>query len=289
MKFDFFTIDDDIYPKYLKEIENPPKKLYYKGNLELLKSNRILSVVGTRNPSSYGKLACEHIVKKLIKADITIVSGLASGIDSIAHRVCIDNKKNTIGVIATGLDIVYPASNLRLYEEIERTGLILSEYEVGTRPFKQNFPERNRIIAGLSMGTIIIESKEKGGSLITANLALDYNRDVYAVPGDIFSEYSKGCNKLIRDARAKLLINPEEILDDYCWDCLENDNNKNLKLTENQKKIINVLGRDKGLESIVSETRIEQSEILSELLTLEVMGLIKSLPGGRYKKVMDLV
>ena len=204
MNYDFITINDDIYPECLKEISDPPEKLYYKGNLELLKSERMIAVVGTRNPSSYGKLCCEYMIKKMSKADITIVSGFAKGIDSIAHKTSLITGTKTIAVIASGLDIVYPASNLSLYKEIEEKGLILSEYEAGTKPFKGNFPRRNRIIAGLSKGIIVVESKDRGGSLITADLALEYNRDVYAVPGDIFSEYSKGCNNLIRDAKANL-------------------------------------------------------------------------------------
>ena len=284
MKYNYFTIEDDIYPQCLREISNPPLKLYYKGNLDLLKDERLIAVVGTRNPSSYGKLCCEYMVKKMTSANITIVSGFAKGIDSIAHKTSLLAGGKTIAVIASGLDIVYPASNLSLYREIEEKGLILSEYEAGVKPFKFNFPQRNRIIAGLSKGTIVVESKDRGGSLITADLALEFNRDVYAVPGDVFSEYSKGCNNLIRDSKAKSLSNINELLDDYSWKIEEK--NINNKYTQNQLLILNSLSSEKNLDNILMETKIEQTEILAELMTLEIMGVIKSIAGGRYKKIL---
>ena len=284
MNYNFITIKDDVYPECLKEISNPPLKLYYKGNLDLLKEERLIAVVGTRNPSSYGKLCCEYMVKKMSRANITIVSGFANGIDSIAHKTSLLTDGKTIAVIASGLDIVYPASNLSLYREIEEKGLILSEYEAGVKPFKSNFPQRNRIIAGLSKGTIVVESKDRGGSLITADLALEFNRDVYAVPGDVFSEYSKGCNNLIRDARAKSLSNINELLEDYSWNIEEK--NENNKYTKNQLLILNSLSSEKNLDNILIETKIEQTEILAELMTLEIMGVIKSIAGGRYKKIL---
>lgn len=284
MKYNYFTIEDDIYPQCLREISNPPLKLYYKGNLDLLKDERLIAVVGTRNPSSYGKLCCEYMVKKMTSANITIVSGFAKGIDSIAHKTSLLTGGKTIAVIASGLDIVYPASNLSLYREIEEKGLILSEYEAGVKPFKFNFPQRNRIIAGLSKGIIVVESKDRGGSLITADLALEFNRDVYAVPGDVFSEYSKGCNNLIRDSKAKSLSNINELLDDYSWKIEEK--NINNKYTQNQLLILNSLSSEKNLDNILMETKIEQTEILAELMTLEIMGVIKSIAGGRYKKIL---
>ena len=284
MKYNYFTIENDIYPQCLKEISNPPLKLYYKGNLDLLKDERLIAVVGTRNPSSYGKLCCEYMVKKMTSANITIVSGFAKGIDSIAHKTSLLAGGKTIAVIASGLDIVYPASNLSLYREIEEKGLILSEYEAGVKPFKFNFPQRNRIIAGLSKGTIVVESKDRGGSLITADLALEFNRDVYAVPGDVFSEYSKGCNNLIRDSKAKSLSNINELLDDYSWKIEEK--NINNKYTQNQLLILNSLSSEKNLDNILIETKIEQTEILAELMALEIMGVIKSIAGGRYKKIL---
>lgn len=287
MSYNFFTIDDEIYPENLKEIPEPPDKIYYLGDVDILKKERIISVVGTRSVSSYGKLSCEKIVKKLTKADVTIVSGLALGVDSVAHETSLANKGKTIAVIASGIDMVYPASNLSLWKKLEKYGLIITEYEPGTKPYRQNFPRRNRIIAGLSKGTIIIESKKKGGSLITADLALDFNRDVYAVPGDIFSENSEGCNALIRDSKAKLLLSADEILEDYNWEELEKelDNDKYNNLNKNKIKILNSLVREKSLDALINESKIDLQTILSEVVELEIMGLIKSIAGGKYKKI----
>ncbi|MCI5725759.1 DNA-processing protein DprA [Fusobacterium sp.] len=285
MRDNFFTIDDDIYPEILKNIYNPPKKIYYKGNLKLLKEKKKIAIVGTRNNSSYGALCCEKIVKDLIAEDIVIISGFARGIDSIAHRICIENNGKTIAVVASGLDIVYPSSNVNLWKKIEENGLILSEYEYGTKPFRANFPQRNRIIAGLSEGVIVIESKEKGGSLVTANIALDEGRDVYAVPGEIFSDLSRGCNNLIRDSKAKLLNSVEEILKDYNWIMNKNILKEDKNFTEIQSKILNCLVYEKTLDRIVQELNMSTSELLYEIMELEIKGHIKSLAGGKYIKI----
>ncbi|MDY5305841.1 DNA-processing protein DprA [Fusobacterium gastrosuis] len=285
MRDNFFTIDDDIYPEILKNIYNPPKKIYYKGNLKLLKEKKKIAIVGTRNNSSYGALCCEKIVKDLIAEDIVIISGFARGIDSIAHRICIENNGKTIAVVASGLDIVYPSSNVNLWKKIEENGLILSEYEYGTKPFRANFPQRNRIIAGLSEGVIVIESKEKGGSLVTANIALDEGRDVYAVPGEIFSDLSRGCNNLIRDSKAKLLNSVEEILKDYNWLMNKSILKEDKNFTEIQSKILNCLVYEKTLDRIVQELNMSTSELLYEIMELEIKGHIKSLAGGKYIKI----
>lgn len=285
MRDNFFTIDDDIYPEILKNIYNPPKKIYYKGNLKLLKEKKKIAIVGTRNNSSYGALCCEKIVKDLIAEDIIIISGFARGIDSIAHRICIENNGKTIAVVASGLDIVYPSSNINLWKKIEENGLILSEYEYGTKPFRANFPQRNRIIAGLSEGVIVIESKEKGGSLVTANIALDEGRDVYAVPGEIFSDLSRGCNNLIRDSKAKLLNSVEEILKDYNWIMNKSILKEDKNFTEIQSKILNCLVYEKTLDRIVQELNMSTSELLYEIMELEIKGHIKSLAGGKYIKI----
>lgn len=285
MRDNFFTIDDDIYPEILKNIYNPPKKIYYKGNLKLLKEKKKIAIVGTRNNSSYGALCCEKIVKDLIAEDIVIISGFARGIDSIAHRICIENNGKTIAVVASGLDIVYPSSNVNLWKKIEENGLILSEYEYGTKPFRANFPQRNRIIAGLSEGVIVMESKEKGGSLVTANIALDEGRDVYAVPGEIFSDLSRGCNNLIRDSKAKLLNSVEEILKDYNWIMNKSILKEDKNFTEIQSKILNCLVYEKTLDRIVQELNMSTSELLYEIMELEIKGHIKSLAGGKYIKI----
>lgn len=287
MEKSFFTIDDEIYPESLKNTCDPPQKIYYRGNLDLLRSDRLIAIVGTRRNTAYGKLCCENIVKKLMDADVTIVSGFAMGIDTISHKTCIDNNGKTIAVIASGLDIVYPASNLKLWKEIEKKGLILSEYNYGTKPFRSNFPKRNRIIAGLSKATVIIESKEKGGSLITANMALEEGRDIFAVPGNIFSENSKGSNSLIRDSKAKLLLSADEILEEYGWAALNKvSNEKNSELSNIQKRILDLLSSEKSLDSLVQELNLDLSSVLSEIMELELTGAIKSMPGGKYIKLL---
>lgn len=287
MEKSFFTIDDEIYPESLKNICDPPQKIYYRGNLDLLRSDRLIAIVGTRRNTAYGKLCCENIVKKLMDADVTIVSGFAMGIDTISHKTCIDNNGKTIAVIASGLDIVYPASNLKLWKEIEKKGLILSEYNYGTKPFRSNFPKRNRIIAGLSKATVIIESKEKGGSLITANMALEEGRDIFAVPGNIFSENSKGSNSLIRDSKAKLLLSADEILEEYGWAALNKvSNEKNSELSNIQKRILDLLSSEKSLDSLVQELNLDLSSVLSEIMELELTGAIKSMSGGKYIKLL---
>lgn len=288
MKNNFFTIDDEIYPESLKNIANPPNKIYYLGNLNLLKNERFISIVGTRSNSSYGKLCCENIVKKLVKSDVVIVSGFALGIDTIAHKTALENAGKTIAIVASGLDIVYPASNINLWKEIAEKGLILSEFDLGVKPFRANFPRRNRIIAGLSRATVVIESKEKGGSLVTADLALEEGRDVYAVPSDIFSENSKGCNNLIRDCRAKLLNNADEILSDYDW--IENfdvreEEEKFSSFSKIQKEILKALTSEKTLDKLIEEIECDSNDILSEIMELEILGLIKSLAGGKYIKL----
>lgn len=286
MEKSFFTIDDKIYPESLRNICDPPQKIYYKGNLELLKNDKLLSIIGTRRNTAYGKLCCENIVKKLVEANVTIVSGFAMGIDTISHKTCIENGGNTIAVIASGLDVVYPASNLKLWKEIEKKGLILSEYDYGTKPFRANFPKRNRIIAGLSRATIVIESKEKGGSLITANMALEEGRDVFAVPANIFFENSKGCNLLIRDSRAKLLTSADEILEEYAWKIKENESEeKDQNFNENQRKILKLLDCEKTLDSLVQELNLDLSTVLAEIMELELTAVVKSLPGGKYIKL----
>lgn len=290
MKYNFFTIDDDIYPKKLKEIDDPPQKIYYLGNLDLLKEEKIISVVGTRKASDYGKICCEKIVSELVRENILIVSGFASGIDTISHETALNNNGKTIAIMPCGIDIVYPARNINLWKKISEKGLILSEFEIGVKPYKQNFPLRNRIIAGISSGTLVVESKEKGGSLITANLALEYNRDVFAIPGDIFSENSRGCNLLIKKSEAKLVSNAEEILEEYDWEIKnKNDEEENLEdLTEIQKKILNILSREKNLDEILGELDIEidLGSLLSELMQLEILKKIKSISGGKYKRII---
>ena len=208
-KVKVITILDGGYPQRLKEIYLPPIVLFYRGNLSLI-NQRAVAVVGSRDHSKYAKECIREIIPELVKDDIVVISGLARGVDTLAHEETLKANGNTIAVIGSGLDVVYPLENSKLYDLIAKRGLILSEYPLQSRPLKFHFPYRNRIIAGLSHGVCVIEAKEKSGSLITANLALSENREVFAVPGSIFSIHSKGTNSLI-EAGACLVSSSETI------------------------------------------------------------------------------
>ena len=208
-KVKVITILDGGYPQRLKEIYLPPIVLFYRGNLSLI-NQRAVAVVGSREHSKYAKDCIREIIPALVKDDIVVISGLARGVDTLAHEETLKANGSTIAVIGSGLDVVYPLENSKLYDVIAKKGLILSEYPLQSRPLKFHFPYRNRIIAGLSHGVCVIEAKEKSGSLITANLALSENREVFAVPGSIFSIHSKGTNSLI-EAGACLVSSGETI------------------------------------------------------------------------------
>ena len=208
-KVKVITILDGAYPQRLREIYLPPIVLFYRGNLSLI-NQRSVAIVGSRDHSKYAKDCIHDLIPSIVKDDIVVISGLARGVDTLAHEETLKVNGNTIAVIGSGLDVVYPSENLKLYDVIAKRCLILSEYPLQSRPLKFHFPYRNRIIAGLSHGVCVIEAKEKSGSLITANLALSENREVFAVPGSIFSIHSKGTNSLI-EAGACLVSSSETI------------------------------------------------------------------------------
>lgn len=210
----FTTIVQNNYPSLLKHISDPPPILFYKGDIHLASHSKLLSVVGTRYPSQYGILALKHILQPLIKENWVIVSGMAKGIDTSAHESALNNNGKTIAVIAGGLNHVYPKENISLSEKISSSHLLLSEHPSYTKPQKWHFPMRNRIISGLSIGTIVIQAKSRSGSLITAHQALEQNREVFAVPGSIFDECSSGTNELILNG-AKLVREAEDIKEEF--------------------------------------------------------------------------
>lgn len=211
--FSFVTIMDDEYPELLREIYNPPIALFYLGNVDLL-AGKNLAMIGSREATPQGKMMIEQLVPKLVEEDITIVSGLAKGNDTYAHQAAIRHQGQTIAVIGCGLDIVYPKTNGRLQSFIAKEQLLISEYLPNTKPLKYHFPSRNRIIAGMSRGTCVIEAKKKSGTFITAQLALEEGRDVFAVPGNPLTEYSEGCLHLIQDG-AKCVWKSEDILEEW--------------------------------------------------------------------------
>jgi DNA processing protein len=289
------SILDDEYPANLKNIYDAPVILYYKGNLT--KNDAFsLSVVGTRNPSEYGKNVCRKIVEELSHNMIPIVSGMARGIDSLAHKTTLSNNDITYAVLGCGIDVVYPPENEKLYNEIIDNGAVISEFELGAGPDKVNFPRRNRIISGISIGTLIVESGIRGGSLITAEFALDQNKEVFAVPGNINSGKSEGCNNLIKKGQAKLVDSVEDIFSElnYKLDGFLKKDIVNLKESEKtaiamsifEKSIIDMLSNEpKHIDEINSTTGLSISDCLVNLLSLEFKGLIKQLPGRYFIKI----
>jgi DNA processing protein len=212
----FIPIYDEKFPHLLKEISDPPPLLYYKGDISLAQRPNLISVVGTRYPTNYGKSALEHLLKPLIMDNWIIVSGMAKGIDTLAHETALNNHGKTIAVIAGGLFHLYPKQNISLAKILMSSHLILSEHPPTTPPQKWHFPMRNRIISGLSAGTIVIQAKKRSGSLITAQQALEQNREVFAVPGSIFDECSSGTNELIQSG-AKLVQDATHIIEEFSF------------------------------------------------------------------------
>lgn len=276
-------IGDEIYPESLKNIPKPPVFLYYRGKIELLKEERKIAVVGTRRMTSYGTIVCEKITKELATTGITTVSGLARGIDGICHRTTLINNGKTIAVVGSGLDVVYPSQNYGLWKDIEKHCLVLSEFSLGTPPLAYNFPIRNRIIVGLSRGILVVESKESGGSLITANLGLECGRDIFAVPGDILSPCSVGTNDLIKRSCAKLTTCADDILVEYGW---KNKANKEdlCDLTSQEKIVMEALDCEQTFDEILIKTNIITKHLLALLMDLEIKGYVKSTSGGRYRR-----
>lgn len=276
----FFDIE---YPEILKTIYFPPIFLYVKGNIEQVDSTAI-AIVGTREPSNYGKTIAENFSCELSKKGITTISGLARGIDTIVHQATLKNQGRTIAVTGSGLDVVYPAENKKLFQDISENGLIVSEYPLGTKPDAQNFPRRNRIISGMSLGTLVIETKVNGGAINTANYALDQGREVFAIPGLINSKTSEGPNLLIQKGNAKLVTKVEDMLDELRIK-FDDKNQKAMTLTHVQlnlfeEKILNVLkDGEKQIDEISQLSGFSTSECLVNLLSMEFKGVVIQRPG----------
>ena len=276
------NIKDKEYPKLLKEIPDPLQILYVKG--EFLSNELCFGVVGTRRFSSYGKEVALEIAGDLAEAGITIVSGLAPGIDTFSHQAAVERGGRTIAVLGTGIDekSIYPQSNVKLARKIvESGGCLISEYPPGTPGFKTNFPQRNRIISGLSLGVLVVEAKQKSGALITANYAFGQKRKVFAVPGQIFSSNSRGPHILIKRG-AKLVENAEDILRDL--DLPRETRQKDLKgETREEDFILNALKEGAlDIDKIIQKTNLAPSTVNSLLTILEIKGKIRNLGGNIY-------
>jgi DNA processing protein len=284
LKIKIRTILDPQYPKLLKEIISPPVILYFKGFFED-NDEVALAVVGSRKMSPYGQMVTEEIVKGLAGEGLTIVSGLALGIDGVAHQTALNGHGRTIGVLACGLDQIYPVVHYQLGERIiAQNGALISEYPVGAHSLKQNFPLRNRIIAGLALGTLVIEAAENSGALLTARHALENNREVFAVPGEIFNGHSVGTNNLIKMG-AKLVTSPEDILVEL------NLPQKRQQLileevipdTKEEQELLVLLGeKPVHIDKISQISKLDIAAINSTLLMMEMKGKIKNLGGQQY-------
>lgn len=283
---------DDDYPYRLREIEDAPIVLFFTGNANL-NAKHVISIVGTRKISEYGKDICNRFLPKLkdIAPDALILSGLAYGVDICAHRASLENNLPTVGILAHGLDRIYPSMHRDTAVKMLNNGGLLTEYMSQTNPDKGNFVRRNRIVAGMADATIVVESAEKGGALITASLAFDYSRDVFAFPGRINDEYSAGCNKLIAEQKATLITSANDFAKAMNWEINHADIAAKQPtlfpvLTEDEEKIWNELaGKTEGVTANVLcvSLNIPIHRIISTLSTMITNGWVKQLCGGRYK------
>lgn len=279
---------DNNYPLRLKRCADSPVILYARGNV-LPHNDRMLAVVGTRNATDYGRRMCEKLVAELSEYDVGIVSGLAYGIDTEAHKNSLKYNLNTYAVLGHGLQTIYPGKNLHLARQIENTGSLISEYISETNPDRENFPQRNRIIAGLCDAVLIVEAADRGGALITSYIAQGYNRDVFAVPGRVDDKYSLGCNSLIKNQQACIVLNGNDIVINMNW------NNKIKRgalqqvlfyeLNDNQQQIVEYIKETAGsdIDTISDNLDIPIGKLSCELLDLELKGVVCCLPGKVYK------
>jgi len=285
------TYKDELYPRKLLNVYDRPPYIYVRGSLN--KDDINIAIVGSRAASTYGKYTTEKISRDLALKGVTVVSGMARGIDSAAHRGAITAHGRTIAILGSGLDIVYPPENKKLFADIIENGAVISEFSLGTPPRAVNFPVRNRIISGMSYGVVIVEAGEKSGSLITARLALEQGREVFAVPGSIDSAGSRGTNKLIKQG-AKLIENTDDIIEEILPQIevgalskstpVSNNEDPDRKLSEvlNEvgKKILNSVSKKSvHIDDLISSTGLPSADILSELTTMELKGIIQQNPG----------
>lgn len=284
-----FFLSDDEYPKRLKNCPDAPILLYFKGNADL-NSTKLVSIVGTRNATDYGREICKSLIADLKVHKPLIVSGLAYGIDGAAHKESLKHDIPTVGVLAHGLDRIYPAPHRGLAEKMVNCGGLLTEFMSDTIPDRENFPKRNRIIAGLADVTIVVEANIKGGALITAELANSYNRDVFAYPGRLNDEFSSGCNYLIKTNRANLITKVADLEYILGWDSkpdlmMKPQLSLLIDLTEDEQIIANVLSSrlSVAVDDLALLTGFQQSKLAVTILGMEMQGTVIALPGKLYK------
>lgn len=275
------TIRDDLYPAALKAIPDPPLVLYKKGPLKT--NGPALAIVGSRRATEEGKNLAEKIADTLSSVGITIVSGLARGIDGAAHRGALAGKGKTLAILGCGLDIVYPSEHDRLLRKIGEEGAVFTEYGLGERPMAGHFPERNRIIAGLARGVLVIEATEKSGSLITARLGIEYGKSVMAVPGSIFSDGSKGTNALIKQG-ARLVDTIEDIISE-CFPEIRIGNKLPIDMNEREGYIYSIVGHGKiHVDEVIEKSNMGAKEVMAILTMLEMKEAVREVAGGFYIK-----
>lgn len=282
---------DPEFPNYLKHCVDGPILLFKNGNINL-KDKKIISIVGTRNNTAYGSAFCEKLIEDIAPLDPIIVSGFAYGIDICAHRAALKNGLQTIACLAHGLNQIYPKSHLRYVDEIHKNGGFLTEFWSTSNPDRENFLKRNRIIAGMSEATIVIESAEKGGSLVTADIANSYNRDVFAVPGRVKDKYSLGCNNLIKAQKAQMLTSAGDLAYLMGWQPEENkavtvQKQLFVELDDNEKIIYSFLQKDgrQLVDQIALKCQMPVFKTVSRLLNMEMKGMIRPLPGKQYEAI----
>lgn len=278
--------EDEHYPKRLLNCYDHPLLLYYKGN-KVLNHHRVVGVVGTRKATSYGRRYCNELIEGLQDKDILVVSGLAYGIDSCAHQKSVALDIPTVGVLGHGLDMIYPDQNSKLVVEMQRKGGLLSEFLSKTKPDREHFPKRNRVVAGMCDALIVVESGEKGGALITAELANSYNRDVFAVPGRLNDSFSKGCNNLIKTNRAVLVQSVNDIAYIMGWGNKIQPKQTQLfnDLSDKEIQLLELLKEsgEQSIDNLIIRSGMQASLVANTLLNLELKGVIQSLPGKQYK------
>ncbi len=284
------TIWEKGYPELLKKIYDPPAFLYVLGEV-LPEDRHAIAIVGTRHPTPYGKSVAETLSRDLAQVGLTVVSGLARGIDTIAHTAALQAGGRTLAVIGSGLDVPYPPENRKLLERIAEQGAVLSEFPMGAKPDAPNFPRRNRIISGFALGTVVVESDEDGGAMITATIALDQNREVFAVPGNITERRSAGPNMLIRDGKAKLVTSVDDLLDELKPQLRgllreERKPEPEIELTLFERKLLDVLESGTShIDTIAEKANLTTADALVHLLSLEFKGLVRQYPGKMFAKL----
>ncbi|MBN1779532.1 DNA-processing protein DprA [bacterium] len=291
LQIQMISLWDTRYPETLKTIHDPPVLLYVKGNAESLSDDRCVAVVGTRGPTAYGRRMAEMLAGELADRGIIVVSGMARGIDTCAHRASLEHGYRTWGILGCGLNVVYPPENSRLYEQVQRDGLLVTEFPLGEQPLADHFPRRNRIISGLCLGTVVIEAGERSGALITAYMALEQGREVFAVPGQAGQKMSRGPHRLIREG-AKLVENVQDILEEipqlqtpgsFRPDRTGREMPLVGQMNDSEKRFWDILTFEpKHIDAITSELQMSTSEALAQLLSMELKNYIRQVSGMMF-------